>query len=45
MEHDRCTASTGALNSDPRFASFISEAAQSEMLALLQGDVTPDEFN
>lgn len=45
MEQARNMAASGALSDDSRFASFISEAAQSEMLALINGDVNPDDFN
>jgi len=45
MEQACSMAASGALDDDSRFTSFISEAAQSEMLALINGDVPPGAFN
>lgn len=44
METAANLARSGSLDDDPHLASFISEAAQIELLALIEGKFTPDDF-
>ena len=44
MENARSLAQSGELDNDPHLASFLSEAAQIELLAIVEGNFTTENF-
>lgn len=45
MENAASLAKSGRLDDDPHLASFMSEAAQIELLTLVEGTFTPEDFD
>ena len=45
MENAASLAKSGRLDDDPHLASFLSEAAQIELLTLVEGTFTPEDFD
>lgn len=45
MENAASLAKNGRLDDDPHLASFMSEAAQIELLTLVEGTFTPEDFD
>jgi hypothetical protein len=44
MENAANLAQCGALDNDPHFASFLDEAAQIELLTLIEGNFSPEDL-
>jgi hypothetical protein len=45
MENAANLAQCGALDNDPHLASFLDEAAQIELLTLIEGNFSPEDFS